>query len=258
MPDKHGDFIWYELMTTDAQAATDFYGAVIGWDAEISGQPEMPYHLFSMGETQIAGMMTLTDEMKQGGAKPCWLGYIGVDDVDKSADAIKTAGGAVHVPPTDIPDVGRFAMVTDPQGTFFYIMRSASDEESLSFASTEARDGHCAWNELLSSDPDAAIAFYGDQFGWEKVEEMDIPPMGKYHMLGHGYALGGVMQKPEQMPVSAWTFYFRVPDIDAALATVRDKGGQPLTEPMEIPGGEYTINAIDPQGAPFALVGQRK
>ncbi|MGP1352566.1 MAG: VOC family protein [Parasphingopyxis sp.] len=258
MPNKHGDFIWYELTTSDADAAKDFYSAVLGWTWETSeGQPDMPYYLFSMNDTQVGGMMALTDEMRANGAVPAWLGYIAVDDVDKSAEAIKAAGGAVHIPPTDIPDVGRFAMVNDPQGAFFYIMRGASDEESHSFAATEPKVGHCAWNELLSSDPEAAIAFYSEQFGWEKVEEMDMPPMGKYHMLGHGYGLGGVMQKPEQMPIPAWTFYFRVPDIDAALVTVKDKGGQVFTEPMEIPGDEYTINAMDPQGAPFALVGKR-
>ncbi|MEO1169747.1 MAG: VOC family protein [Pseudomonadota bacterium] len=258
MPNKHGDFIWYELTTSDAEAAQDFYSAALGWTWETTeGQPGMPYHIFSMEGTQVGGMMALTDEMKAGGAQPCWLGYVGVDDIEASVEAIKAAGGGVHFGPIEIPDAGRFAMVTDPQGAYFYVMQDTSGQESHSFAATEPKIGHCAWNELLSSDPEAAIAFYGDQFGWEKTEEMDMPPMGKYHMLGHGYALGGVMQKPEQMPMSAWTFYFRVPDIDNAMATVKDKGGQPLSEPMEIPGGEFTINAMDPQGAPFALVGTR-
>jgi hypothetical protein len=258
MPNKHGDFIWYELTTSDAEAAKDFYGAVIGWTWETSeGQPDMPYHLFSAGKTQVGGMMELTDEMEQGGARPCWLGYIGVDDVDKSAEAIEAAGGAVHIPPTDIPDVGRFAMVADPQGAFFYIMRGGSDEESHSFAATEARDGHCAWNELMTSDRAAAMKFYTTQFGWEKDGEMDMGPMGAYEMLRHDFMIGAMMSKPDEVPMSMWTYYFRVPDIDAATQTVRDKGGQVTLEPDEIPGGEFQMNGIDPQGAPFALVGKR-
>ncbi len=258
MANKHGDFIWYELLTTDATAAAQFYGALIGWTGETSGQPDMPYTLFSIGGTQIAGMMELTDEMKQGGARPGWLGYIGVDDVDAQAEAIKTAGGSVHIPPTDIPDIGRFAMVTDPQGTAFYIMRGFSNEESSSFAAKEPMVGHCAWNELMTSDQGAAMAFYTGQFGWKKDGEMDMGPMGKYEMLRQNdFMIGAMMTKPDEVPMSIWTYYFRVPNIDAAVEAVRANGGQVTLEPSEIPGGEFQMNGIDPQGAAFALVGKK-
>ncbi len=257
MPNKQGDFIWYELMTGDMDAAQEFYGELLGWSCADSGQPDMEYRMFSVGDAQIGGMMALTEEMTAGGAQPSWMGYISVDDVDASAESIKGAGGAVHLEPTDIPNIGRFAMVADPQGAYFYIMHDSSGEESQSFAKTEPKVGHCAWNELITSDPGAGLDFYSGQFGWEKDNEMDMGPMGTYHMIRHDYMLGGVMQKPDEMPVSAWAYYFRVPDIDAADATIKAKGGQIIVGPQELPGGDFIINGIDPQGAMFALIGAR-
>lgn len=258
MADKHGDFIWYELVADDAEAAKDFYSALTGWTWEQSeGQPGMPYHLCSASGTQVGGLMTLTDEMKANGARPSWMGYIGVDDIEKRVKAITAAGGSIHIPPTEIPGIGKFAMINDPQGAYFYIMQDSSGENSHSFAKTEPKVGHCAWNELMTSDPEAALAFYGDQFGWTKASEMDMGPMGTYHLLDHGYGLGGFMKKPDEMPISAWTFYFRVPDIDKAVDIVKAKGGNLMMDPVEIPGGDFTVGGFDPQGAYFSLIGTR-
>jgi uncharacterized protein len=140
------------------------------------------------------------------------------------------------------------------------VMTDSSGETSTAFAKYEPLVGHCAWNELATSDPEAAKAFYGAQFGWAKDGELDMGPMGKYEFLkvsGGRFALGAVMPKMPEMPVSMWTFYFRVPDIDAAVETVKANGGTILVEPMEIPGGEYSLNAMDPQGVSFGLVGPR-
>lgn len=259
MPNQHGDFIWYELITSDADAAAAFYGAVVGWSFADSGQPGMDYRIFSSAEAQVGGLMAISPEMSAGGARPAWLGYVGVDDVDRVARSITEGGGAVHMPPQDIPGVGRFAFVADPQGAMFYVMRGASDERSLSFAYDRPRDGHCAWNELSTTDPEAALHFYGTRFGWVKDGEMDMGDLGQYQFLRHGEGIiGAVMPKMPQMPVSAWTYYFRVPDIDAAVATIGENGGTIIQEPIEIPGGDYSMVGLDPQGAAFALVGARK
>jgi uncharacterized protein len=263
---KHGDFIWYELLTTNADAAGDFYGAVVGWTSSSSGQPGMDYRFFSSGDGSdnkdgVGGYMAITPDMAAGGARPAWIGYIAVDDVDRSADDITKSGGSVLMPPTDLEGVGRMAMAADPQGVPFYIMRGASDETSHSFAATEPKDGHCAWNELSSTDPEASKAFYGKLFGWVKDGDMDMGPLGKYEFLkdaGGRFALGAVMPKMAEMPIPMWTYYFRVPDIDAAVATIKAKGGQVFQEPMEIPSGDYSTVGMDPQGAPFGLVGARK
>lgn len=259
MANQHGDFIWYELMTTDATAAQAFYGAVVGWSFELAEEGGKDYRQFSMNNTHVGGLLPLTPQMTENGAQPCWMGYIGVSDVDAAAANIERAGGSIHMEPQDIPNVGRFAFVADPQGVMFYIMKGASDGTSTSFAATEPMVGHCAWNELATTDPDAAVEFYTGQFGWRQEGDMDMGPMGTYQFLHHGSGMiGAVMARPTEMPVSAWSYYFRVPDIDAAVVAIKAQGGVILQEPTEIPGGDFSMSGMDPQGAAFALVGARK
>ncbi len=261
MTNLHGDFIWYELITPDPDAAEKFYSGLVNWEFKDSGQPEMDYRILFYGEAGIGGMMPLSAEMQQNGAKPLWAGYIKVDDVDAAAEAITNKGGQVIMPAQDVPNVGRISFVTDPQGAPFYIMRSSSDETSHSFSTHEPKIGHCAWNELATSDPVAAKSFYGDLFGWVKSESMDMGPMGEYEMFRNGadrdFTFGAMMQKPQEMPVSLWSYYFRVPKIDAAADYIKENGGQVFAGPMEIPGGDFIISAIDPQGAMFCLIGQK-
>ena len=261
MANDHGDFIWYELLTGDADAASAFYGALLGWQVHDSGMPDMDYRLAeSPGGETVAGMMTLTDEMKAGGAQPCWLGYIGVQDVDASVAAMTADGATVRMPAFDVPGVGRMAMLTDPQGVPFYVMRGASDETSYAFAFDRPRPGHVAWNELSTTDPAGAMSFYTRHFGWVQDGAMDMGPMGQYQFLrdaaGKG-VLGALMPKMPEMPVPFWTFYFRVPSIDAAAGQIPALGGQITHGPSEVPGEDWIINGIDPTGAHFALVGAK-
>lgn len=255
MANKHGDFIWYELLTSDPDAAQEFYGPVLGWSFSGSGQPGMDYRIISMGTEGVGGIMKMTDGAPM---PPCWLGYIGVDDVDAKAAQIRAAGGAVHMEPQDIPGVGRFAFVADPQGVMFYIMKGTSNGTSLAFAADHPRPGHCAWNELATTDQNAALDFYTGQFGWQKDGEMDMGAMGTYEFLRHGSVIGALMTKTPDQPIPAWTYYFRVPDIDAAVETVNARGGRIVHGPSEVPGGDFIINGFDPQGAAFALVGARQ
>lgn len=265
MTNQHGDFIWYELLTSDADAAGDFYGKVVGWTSAPSGQPGMDYRFFSSGDGRdnkdgVGGYMAITPEMAEHGARPAWVGYIAVDDVDACLASITAGGGSIFMPATDLEGVGRMAMVADPQGAPFYVMKGASDETSYSFAAYEPKLGHCAWNELATSDPEAAKTFYCTQFGWSQDGEMDMGPMGKYEFLkasGNRFLLGAVMPKMPEMPVSMWAYYFRVADIDSGAAAISAHGGTILQPPIEIPGGEYSLMAMDPQGAAFGLVGPR-
>lgn len=259
MANKHGDFIWYELLTDNTDLAQLFYGNVLDWEFNDSGQAEMDYTIITAkASADIGGMLQITPEMKAGGAQPLWLGYIAADDVDACIERIITAGGTEIMPATDIPDVGRIAMLSDPQGALFYIMRGLSDEASLAFAADHPKDGHCAWNELMSSNPAGARSFYGNEFGWIKDGEMDMGPMGTYEFLRHDHMIGAIMPSPDAMPRPMWNYYFRVADIDIAVEKVKAGGGTILTGPAPIPGDEYTIQGLDPQGAVFSLVGQRK
>jgi hypothetical protein len=265
MANKHGDFIWYELLTKDADAAGDFYGKVVGWNSTSSDQPGMDYRFFFSGnggdpKDGVGGYMAITPEMAEHGARPAWVGYIAVDDVDASVDAITKAGGSVIMPPMDLEGVGRMAMVADPQGAPLYVMRGASDETSHAFAAVDPKLGHCAWNELSTTDPEAAKSFYAAQFGWAGESEMDMGPMGTYHMMaasGGRFMVGGIMRKVPEDPQSHWLYYFRVEDIDAAAERIAAHGGRIHIPAMEIPGGEYCLAAADPDGANFGLLGPR-
>ena len=259
MTDKQGDPVWYELLTSDADAAQAFYSPLLGWEFSDSGVPDMDYRLVRKNGVEIGGVMTLTTEMAEGGARPMWAGYFGVDDPDTSTAAAIAAGGTVLMEPQDIPGVGRFALLTDPDGAPFYIIKGSTDGgPSQSFAKYEPQEGHCAWNELYALAPDGARAFYGQLFGWTKDGEMDMGEMGKYEFLKAGdYTLGAVMRKPAEMPAPLWIYYFRVGKIDDAVAQVQAGGGQVLMGPHEIPGGDMIIQGLDPQGALFALIGKR-
>jgi uncharacterized protein len=263
MTNQHGDFIWYELLTSDADAAGDFYGKVVGWTSVKSGQPGMDYRFFFAGDGSnpddgVGGYMAITPEMAEHGARPAWVGYIAVDDVDASVENINKAGGSTLMPAMDLEGVGRMAMVADPQGAPFYIMRGASDETSHSFAKYAPKVGHGAWNELATVDPVAAWDFYGKQFGWSKDGEMDMGPMGKYEFIKSDVVIGALMPKMPEDPMSHWLCYFRVADIDAAVAAIEANGGNITFGPDEIPGGDFSLKAIDPLGAHFALVGGTK
>lgn len=252
-----GDFIWYELMTSDADAAQRFYGALLGWTYDGSYPAGVDYRIISAGEQGVGGVLPISPDMAAQGARPLWLGYILVDDVDRAATAITEAGGAVVMPAKDVPPAGRIAMMSDPQGIPFYIIRPEGEGDSLAFAYDRPRIGHCAWNELITPDPASAMAFYTRQFGWVKDGEMDMGPMGAYEFLRHGSVIGALMPKPPEMPHGGWNHYFRVADIDEAARITGEQGGRVLTGPHEVPGGDWIIQGLDPQGAAFALVGSR-
>jgi uncharacterized protein len=255
---KPGDYIWYELLTTDAEAAQIFYAGVLGWTFADSGQTEMDYRIVNAGPHSVGGLMAITQDMAGHGARPTWLGYIAVDDVDATVAEVEKRGGSVQMPAMDIPMVGRIATVADPQGAPFYVMRPTGEGKSLAFADDRPRPGHCAWNELLTPDQPASWAFYGELFGWKQDGEMDMGPMGKYQFIRHGTVIGAMMPATAEMGPPRWNQYFRVEDIDTAKAAVEAGGGSVLHGPHEIPGGDFAMNCVDPQGAPFGLVGSRR
>ncbi len=255
-------FIWYELMTTDQDSALDFYGKVVGWSA--ADHPDstpggMRYVILSAGTRGVGGVMQLTDQMCAGGARPGWVGYVGVADTDAMAKAVEAAGGRLLMGPDDIPDVGRFAMAADPGGAPFYLLTPTPREGEAEPADPTA-PGLVSWHELYSGAGEkAAFAFYSGLFGWETMHEMDMGAMGTYRIFGAGgVQMGGMMDKPENVPASSWTFYVNVDGIDAAIGRIEAAGGRLVTGPMEVPGGSWIVQGLDPQGATFALVSTQR
>jgi predicted enzyme related to lactoylglutathione lyase len=259
-PNPQGDYIWYELMTPDPEGSKAFYDAVVGWNI---GKAEEAYNGYRMIGTDggfAGGVLPLNAEMQQHGARPTWLGYIHVTDVDQSIKSIEQAGGKALMPATDIPNVGRIAMVADPQGAPFYVMKPIPPEGRENEPSTvfsPGKDGRCSWNELSTSDPVAARRFYGEQFGWTSDEFMDMGEHGEYRFFDHhGVRLGAVSGMMNQDQHPHWRYYFRVPSVSKAKETAEAKGGKVVMGPMEVPGGDHIIIGFDPQGAEFALVGK--
>lgn len=255
MPDSPKPFVWYELMTTDIAAAEAFYRAVIGWTAEPWGAPGS-YTIMSAGDDAVCGLMTMPDEVKAAGGSPVWLGYILADDVDAATSGLKQAGGAVHRQPDDIPEIGRFSVVADPQGATFMLFSPKGGPQP---AAPPMALGHVGWRELYAADGDRAFDFYSSQFGWTKSDALDMGPMGTYQLFAAGGdAIGGIMTRPDPSMPPGWLFYFGVEAIEAAIARVKAAGGEVLMGPQEVPGGAWIIQAKDPQGAMFALVGPKR
>ena len=246
-----GRFIWYELMTTDMAAAKAFYGKVMGWGAQDVSAPDMPYTLFIVGRSSIAGMMNLPEDAGKIGETPGWIGFIAVDDVDAAAARVKELGGRVYIPPTEIPNVSRFSVVADPQMAMFVVvkwLRPRSDQP----AALNAR-GRVGWHELLAADCEKAAAFYRKLFGWQIAEAA----ADGYRLFSvGGQTIGGIYTKAPTVPVPFWHFYFNVGDIDAAAKRVKGAGGKIVSGPTQVPDGSWILGCTDPQGALFALVGK--
>jgi uncharacterized protein len=253
--DSHGRFAWYDLATTDVEAAKVFYTKLMGWSSRDASVPARPYTLFIGGKALVCGLMDLPEDARKMGGRPSWVGYVGVDDVDHAADRIRRLGGAVHVPPMDIPNVSRFSIFADPQAARLALFKWLKpDQEQCAELGAPGRVG---WHELLAADWEKALAFYGELFGWQKAEA-DVGEMGTYQLFSaRGQTIGGMLTKPSIVPSPFWLYYFNVADIDAAAQRVRAGGGAILQGPFELPGGSWVVQCTDPQGAIFALEGKR-
>lgn len=245
-------FFWYELMTSDTKASQDFYTSVVGFSAApFQGDGGIPYTVLSVGDRGVGGIMDMPEGYKKGGGHPAWVGYIHTKTVDADAESLKKAGARIHRGPEEIPGVGRFAVVSDPQGAMFHILQPNGPDQPPAAAGTP---GHVGWHELYTKDWKKALDFYSGQFGWTKTREFDMGEMGVYAIFGMGGDdAGGMMDKPDQIPNPVWQFYFNVPAIDAAADRVKANGGKVLMGPHEVPGGTWIVQCQDPQGAHFAL-----
>jgi predicted enzyme related to lactoylglutathione lyase len=255
-----GKFVWCEWMGDNVKAAADFYAHVVGWNAKDSAMPgARPYTVLSAGGYGVGGMMTIPPEAKAMGVRSCWTGYIWVEDVDAAAAKVTAAGGSVMRPGADIPGVGRFAVVADPQGAGFMLFRDAGGNPPPPPAPNTP--GLVGWRELHAGDGAAAFAFYSGLFGWTKRKATEMGGTGVYQLFGVAGGdrdYGGVLTRAPQTPGPFWLYYFSVPAIDAAAARIKAKGGKIANGPTEAPGGYWTVQAIDPEGALFALVAPKR
>jgi predicted enzyme related to lactoylglutathione lyase len=256
MSASHGRFVWYELLTTDPEAAEAYYCEVVGWGTQPVPGPDGPYMLFTAGETPVCGLMKQPEPAKKRGAPPAWLGHVLVDDVDTTTSRARHLGATVYLEPRDIANVCRFSVIADPQNATIGMMAWAYPQKDAQVGA--ALPGRIGWHELLTTDWEKGYDFYNTLFGWQKADALTIADIGKYQVFATGgQPVGGMFNKPAAIPATFWLYYFNVADFDAAVGRITAHGGHIANGPMEVPGGGWIVQARDPQGAVFALVGQR-
>jgi len=249
-------FVWYELMTSDVAAAAAFYRGVLGWDSRDAGMGE-PYALMLVGAAQVAGVMAIPTALAAIGRKPVWSGYVGVEDADAMAARVLQAGGKILRPGTDIPGIGRLAVVADPQGAAFMLFQPHPGD--MPTMPAPGAPGTTGWHELHAVEGPSAFAFYAGLFGWGAGDAIDMGPAGTYQLFTiDGEPCGGMMTKMAEQPSPTWRYYFNVAAIDAAVERIGALGGQVIFGPQQVPGGNWIVNGLDPQGAEFSLVSTLK
>jgi predicted enzyme related to lactoylglutathione lyase len=241
--------LWYELLTTDMKAAEAFYTNVVGWTTMTTEGAHGPYTIFKNASgNQVAGVMNQPPGMNM---PPHWVMYIGVPKLEDAVARIEQRGGSAMSPVIDIPNIGRMRAMHDPQGARFEVYEPVAPPPA---AETRPGQGDVAWHELYAADVETAKTFYFDLFGWRATEPaFDMGPMGRYHMFGRSFSLGGMMNKGPEIPAPHWRLYFRVADVNAGAERVTAAGGAILDGPMEVPGGDRIVQCADPQGAGFSL-----
>jgi predicted enzyme related to lactoylglutathione lyase len=239
-----GRFVWHGLNTSDVDRATTFYTKLLGWQIEVYKPGEMDYPMVSVGGTAHGGFSPLPPEAQ---APPHWLGHVCVESVDATAEKARASGGSVLMEPSDMPEIGRFAVIADPAGA------------TLSLFSPEGEmpptEGVFVWDELITSDVEAAKAFYTNVIGWTTAD-MDMGPAGVYTLLRSGDVdRGGILNKPAEMAQApdAWLVYMATDDIDATAARAAELGGQVFQPPFDVPGVGRLAVLADPTGAVFGI-----
>lgn len=252
-----GKFLWYELMTGDPKGAEAFYRGLFGWEAKPFDPADPSYTVLSTGSSGFGGIMAIPPDVPAAATRPCWTGYVAVDNVDACVARLEAAGGKVLRAPEDIPGVLRFSVVADPWGAVFNVFHGLVAEEMTPVP--PGTPGRVGWHELYAGDGAGAFGFYSRLFGWTKDEAHDMGPLGTYQTFAvDGERAGGMMTKPPEMAAPFWLYYFNVEAVDAALRSAVDAGAKVILEPQQVPGDAWIAHLADPQGAVFAVVGAKR
>lgn len=249
---------WYELPTGDPDVAIRFYGDVVGWGFERSPMPEVDYRIGTIpGGRATVGVLGMAPDA-QAGSLPRWLTYFDVDNVDAAVNAATTAGASVQMPATDLPQVGRMAMLADPEGNPFYVIHRQMEAPAAFNCAVDAPPGSAVWNELSAVDADRMLDFYQALFGWRQNGGMPMGDLGEYRFLFSGETgVGAIMPVPPGGR-PGWMPYFLADEIDAVAGRIAQAGGSVLQGPDPIPGDLFAVVAADPGGARFGFVAPRR
>lgn len=253
MPTHQGRFVWDELLTTDIESAKKFYTALVPWTTK-PWDDESSYTLIENAGVEIGGMAA---QAAGEGRTLGWMPSVYVYDLDACIRQVPSIGGTVIRPPEEIPNMGCWALVAGPDGARISIYEPADAPKPSHEGAPVV--GEFSWHELMSGDWKASWEFYRQLFGWEKIEEHEIPRLGTYFVFGRrGNAIGGMFTRSPDMPPASWVSYLQCESVAKGAETVRAQGGRVMREPSEVPGGSWIAQCADPQGVMFALTSRSK
>jgi predicted enzyme related to lactoylglutathione lyase len=236
-----GKFVWHEQVSSDPKQAQDFYTQLFGWGTDVFKPGEVDYTMIASGGQMHGGF----SKAMEGAPPPHWLSHIHVDDVDETVEKAKSAGGKLAAGPFDMSEVGRMAIISDPQGAYVGVYQPEG--------AMPASEGVFVWDELGTNDVDAAQRFYETVFGWT-TSDMGSE-YGGYRVFNRGETgIAGLMTNPEASIPPQWQPYVAVDDPDAIAAKATELGGSTVVEPMDVPKvGRFGV-LCDPQGATFGVI----
>jgi uncharacterized protein len=237
-----GKFVWHEQVSSDPKQAQDFYTQLLGWDTEVFKPGETDYTMIASRGQSHGGFGTAME----GAPPPHWLSHVRVENVDETIEKAKSAGGKLAAGPFEMGDVGRIAIIADPQGAFI----SAFQPENEGPVS----EGVFVWDELATTDADDAQRFYSEVFGWTTTDMG--PEYGGYRIFNRGETgIAGLMTLPDATTAPPrWQPYVAVDDPDATTAKATELAAAALLEPMDVPKVGRIAVLRDPQGATFGII----
>jgi uncharacterized protein len=237
---------WVDLQTSDQAGAKEFYTALFGWSYD--DQPIDENSVYSMSTIRGKHAAAIAPLPPQQGIPPHWNTYVAAADVDATVGRVSGAGGTVVMPPMDVMDAGRMAVIADPTGAMICVWQAKNNIG----AQVVNEPGAFTWSELSTSDVDTAGAFYSKVFGW--TPQQPFPDMDYTVFQNGDRVIGGAMKSPVEGMPSYWLVYFDVDDTDATVQTARGKGATIMVEPTDIPEvGRFAV-ITDPQGATFGVI----
>ncbi len=243
-----GSFSWFELATTDQDAAKHFYTSLFGWTFYDSPMgPNDFYTTFQLDGQKVGATYTLQQDQLAIGVPPHWNLYIAVESADAAVARALELDGKVLGGPFDVSTHGRMAFIADPTGAAFSVWQ-AGDHPGVSLV---GEPGAVCWADLSTPDQATAAAFYRDLFGYT------LPPgEGGYLHIRNGEAfIGGMLAAAQRDPNAPphWLVYIQVEDSAVSTAKAKELGASIFAGPVEIPNAGTLTVLADPQGAVFAL-----
>jgi uncharacterized protein len=236
-----GKFVWHEQVSLEPTQAQAFYTQLFGWEIESFKPGDLDYTMISSGGQSHGGF----SKALEGAPPPHWLSHVRVENLDETIEKAKRAGGKIAAGPFEMPEVGRTAIIADPQGAYISAYEPEGDQPGS--------EGVFVWDELGTTDADDAQRFYGEVFGWT-ASDMG-PEYGGYRIFNRGETgVAGFMALPDATLPPHWQPYVAVDDPDATTAKAKELGGTALMEPMDVPKVGRLAVLQDPQGATFGVI----